>query len=60
MNFLKAETVQRMEWPACSSELDPIEHIWDTLGRRIDAKTMPPVTVRDLEIVLLLEWKSIP
>lgn len=59
-NMLEAETIQRMEWPACSPDLNPIEHVWDMLGRRIAARPRPPVTVRDLEIALLQEWNSIP
>ncbi|GFV53485.1 transposable element Tcb2 transposase [Trichonephila clavipes] len=26
-NMLEAETIQRMEWPACSTDLNPIEHV---------------------------------
>ncbi|GFX88457.1 transposable element Tc1 transposase [Trichonephila clavipes] len=59
-NMLEAETIQRMEWPACSPDLNPIEHVWDMLGRRIAALPRPPATVRDLEISLLEEWNSIP
>ncbi|GFY32231.1 transposable element Tcb2 transposase [Trichonephila clavipes] len=59
-NMLQAETIQRMEWPACSSDLNSIEHAWDMLGRRIAARPSPPATVRDLEIALLEEWDSIP
>ncbi|GFW20479.1 transposable element Tcb2 transposase [Trichonephila clavipes] len=59
-NMLEAETIQRMEWPACSPDLNPIEHVWDMLGRRIAARPRPPATVRDLEIALLEEWNSIP
>ncbi|GFU63750.1 transposable element Tcb2 transposase [Trichonephila clavipes] len=49
-----------MEWPACSPDLNPIEHVWDMLGRRIAARPRSPATVRDLEIALLAEWNSIP
>ncbi|GFX52962.1 transposable element Tcb1 transposase [Trichonephila clavipes] len=59
-NRLEAETIQRMEWPACSPDLNPIEHVWDMLGRRIAVRPRPPATVRDLEIALLEEWNSIP
>ncbi|GFV59803.1 transposable element Tc1 transposase [Trichonephila clavipes] len=59
-NMLEAETIQRMEWPACYPDLNPIEHVWDMLGRRIAARPRPPATVRDLKIALLEEWNSIP
>ncbi|GFY35324.1 transposable element Tcb2 transposase [Trichonephila clavipes] len=59
-NMLEAETIQRMEWPAFSPDLNPIEHVWDMLGRRTAARPRPPATVRDLEIALLEEWNSIP
>ncbi|GFT45725.1 transposable element Tcb1 transposase [Trichonephila clavipes] len=32
-NMLEAETMQRMEFPACSPDLNPIEHVWDMLRR---------------------------
>ncbi|GFU51982.1 transposable element Tc1 transposase [Trichonephila clavipes] len=59
-NMLEAETIQRMEWTACYPDLNPIEHVWDILGRRIAARPRPHATVRDLEIALLEEWNSIP
>ncbi|GFT76063.1 hypothetical protein TNCV_1255491 [Trichonephila clavipes] len=34
-NFLEAETMQRMEWPAFSADRNPIEHVWDTLETRV-------------------------
>ncbi|GFW32844.1 hypothetical protein TNCV_1774131 [Trichonephila clavipes] len=29
------EEIIRMEWPLCSPDINPIEHVWDILGSRI-------------------------
>ncbi|GFU60858.1 transposable element Tc3 transposase [Trichonephila clavipes] len=39
----QSEDVTRMDWPAYSPDLNPIEHVWDMLGRRIAAR-QPPAT----------------
>ncbi|GFX03464.1 hypothetical protein TNCV_4634761 [Trichonephila clavipes] len=41
-----------MDWPARSPDLNPIEHVWDFLGRRLAARTLPPVTIRELRLAL--------
>ncbi|GBL96397.1 hypothetical protein AVEN_43715-1 [Araneus ventricosus] len=40
-DYLQQETIQRMEWPARSPNLNPIEHVWDALGRCIAALNPP-------------------
>ncbi|GFY10502.1 uncharacterized protein TNCV_2565301 [Trichonephila clavipes] len=35
---LQSEDIIRMDWPAYSSDLNPIEHVWDMLGQRIAAR----------------------
>ncbi|GFU89847.1 DDE_3 domain-containing protein [Trichonephila clavipes] len=30
---LQSEDITRMDWPAYSTDLSPIEHVWDMLGR---------------------------
>ncbi|GFT15750.1 transposable element Tcb2 transposase [Trichonephila clavipes] len=32
-DFLFEEGIVRMEWPVCSPDMNPIEHVWDALGR---------------------------
>ncbi|GFT78160.1 transposable element Tcb2 transposase [Trichonephila clavipes] len=46
--LLESEDIERMDWPARSLDLNPIEHVWDFLGRRLAARTLPPVTIREL------------
>ncbi|GFS66043.1 transposable element Tc3 transposase [Trichonephila clavipes] len=35
---LQSEDITRMDWPAYSPDLNPIEHVWDMLCRRIAAR----------------------
>ncbi|GFU76204.1 transposable element Tcb2 transposase [Trichonephila clavipes] len=44
--LLESEDIERMDWPARSQDLNPIEHVWDFLGRRLAARTLPAVTIR--------------
>ncbi|GFX52064.1 transposable element Tc1 transposase [Trichonephila clavipes] len=50
----------RMDWPARYPDLNPIEHVWDFLGRRLAARTLPPVTIRELRLALQDEWAAMP
>ncbi|GBN31114.1 hypothetical protein AVEN_193846-1, partial [Araneus ventricosus] len=31
--FLESEDIRRMDWPVRSPDLNPMEHVWDALGR---------------------------
>ncbi|GFX26072.1 transposable element Tcb2 transposase [Trichonephila clavipes] len=50
--LLESEDIERMDWPARSPDLNPIEHVWDFLGRRLEARTLPPVSIRELRLAL--------
>ncbi|GFX03785.1 transposable element Tc3 transposase [Trichonephila clavipes] len=58
--LLESEDIERMDWPARSPDLNPIEHVWDFLGRRLAARTLPPVTIRQLRLALQDQWAAIP
>ncbi|GBL90547.1 Transposable element Tc3 transposase, partial [Araneus ventricosus] len=53
---LQSEDITRMDWPAYSPDLNPIEHVWDMLGRRIAARQPPPTCLPELRRALLDEW----
>ncbi|GFU61848.1 transposable element Tcb2 transposase [Trichonephila clavipes] len=58
--LLEREDIERMDWPARSPDLNPIEYVWDFLGRRLAARTFPPVTIRELRLALQDEWAAMP
>ncbi|GBM55119.1 hypothetical protein AVEN_208631-1 [Araneus ventricosus] len=59
-SYLESETSLQMAWPARSSDLNPIENVWDMLGRRIAGRSVPPDTLHELQQALLQEWALLP
>ncbi|GFX35800.1 transposable element Tc3 transposase [Trichonephila clavipes] len=58
--LLESEVIERMNWPARSPDLNPVEHVWDFLGIGLAARTLPPVTIRELRLGLQDEWAAMP
>ncbi|MCI4383874.1 hypothetical protein PGIGA_G00031770 [Pangasianodon gigas] len=52
--------VDELDWPAQSPDLNPIEHLWDELERRLRARPSRPTSVCDLTNALLEEWSKLP
>ena len=52
--------VDVMEWPACSPDLNPIEHMWYQLGRAVRAHITPNHTLAHLRRFLQEEWDRLP
>ena len=57
--YLQSEAVTFVPWPAMSPDFNPIEHIWDMLGRRIQAREPPVQNIRQLEATLHREWQQL-
>ena len=55
--YLQSEAVTSVPWPAMSPDLNPIKHIWDMLGRRIQAREPPVQNIRQLGAALHREWQ---
>ncbi|GFY07996.1 hypothetical protein TNCV_2580281 [Trichonephila clavipes] len=43
-----------MEWPACSPDMNPLEHVWDVLRRRVAGHQPPKLSKNWKELF----WKS--
>ncbi|GFS58677.1 transposable element Tc1 transposase [Trichonephila clavipes] len=54
--LLEREDITRMDWPANSPHLNPIEHVWDALGRRIAARLHHPENTQKFKQMLIEEW----
>ncbi|GFR81712.1 transposable element Tcb1 transposase [Elysia marginata] len=52
--------VQVLPWPALSPDLNPIEHLWDYLQRRLDCQDHRTQNANDLEHSLRRHWNAIP
>ncbi|GFV67421.1 transposable element Tcb2 transposase [Trichonephila clavipes] len=54
--YLEDHGLERMEWPARSPDLKPIEHLWDYLGREVAALNPPTRSLHELKQGLLCVW----
>ena len=52
--------VEEHDWRAQSSNLNPIEHLWHELERRLRARPNIPTSVLNLTNALVAEWKQVP
>ncbi|GFS94003.1 transposable element Tcb2 transposase [Trichonephila clavipes] len=58
--LLESEDITRMDWLAYSPDLNPIEHVWDALGRRIAVRLHHPENTQQLKQTLIEEWALLP
>ncbi|GFV90219.1 transposable element Tcb2 transposase [Trichonephila clavipes] len=57
---LDSEGIQRLVWPARSPDLNPIENVWDALGRQVAGRNYPPTNKSTLIRALTEEWDNLP
>ncbi len=58
--FLEAEYIPVLAWPAYSSDMSPIEHVWDALDRFIRQRVPVPANIQQLRSAIEEEWTNIP
>lgn len=58
--FIQREAITILPWPAMSPDLNPLEHIWDLIGRRVQARDPPVQNLAQLEAALHEEWQQLP
>ena len=59
-DFLQQKNVNVMNWRALSPDLNPIEHLWDEIQRRLNEEQPSPTTAAELSIAFQRVWALIP
>ncbi|GFV92350.1 hypothetical protein TNCV_3949601 [Trichonephila clavipes] len=57
---LDSEGIQCLVWPERSPDLNPIENVWDALGRQVAGRNYPPTYKNTLIRALTEEWDKLP
>ncbi|KAH0817249.1 hypothetical protein GEV33_005542 [Tenebrio molitor] len=57
--YLDTVEIHHMTWPARSPNLNPIDHVWDMVGRRVKDRTPAPANLRDLSAAVIQECQQI-
>jgi hypothetical protein len=60
LNWLKSNGVEVLDWPPQSPALNPIEHLWAYLKRRLAAYKKDPTSMHQLWERIEEEWEDIP
>ena len=58
--FLEAENVSVLPWPAYSPDMSFVEHVWDALDRRVRQHVPVPANIQQLLTAVEEEWDNIP
>ncbi len=57
--FLEAENIPVLVWPAYSPDMSSIEHVWDALDRCIRQRVPVPANIQQLHTAIEEEWSNI-
>ncbi len=59
LEFFEEQNINKMEWPAKSPDLNPIENVWELLVRRVYDGGRQFSTIEELKRAILHHWKAL-
>ena len=57
---MQQNNVNVTSWPAQSPDLNPIDHLWDEIQRRLNEEQPSPTTAAELSVAFQRVWARIP
>lgn len=58
-NWFQDHHIDVLKWPAQSPDLNPIEHLWEHLKRKLNSYNDWPSSIHELERRIEVEWNGI-
>ena len=58
-DYLDEVGITSMNWPVRSTDLSPIEHVWDEMGKGIRRLENVPGTIQEVQCDLREEWEQL-
>ena len=59
-DYLQQEAIELLPWSAMSPDMNPIKHLWDYLGRKVNARTPKCQNIQELGTALVQGWQQYP
>ena len=59
-DWFSRQDINVLEWPSCSPDLNPIEHVWNDINIRVRASLPQPRNMTELWEKLQEEWYNTP
>ena len=54
------EAIDTIPWLAMLPEMNPIEHVWDYIGQRLNHRNPQCQNLAELRTAIVEEWQNVP
>jgi len=59
-DFIQQEAIETFPWPAMSPDMNPIKHLWDIIGRKLNERVPACQNLAELRAAIVNEWDRLP